>query len=1467
MAGVPTTPRKKDGSIDEIIHQLNEDYGLGIEIPDGSLTPHMRKELAKQSETYGRWDAICRAVQFLYYQRDDSLELALRAFFNEAKAASQEWVPKPRADYDTLPRSTVPPKAKTAGQRWQMETLLLETLTQFKPTRGPGLLSKLDGNGKPAGRPVNTRNPIAPAATEPLRQHRSILDDEASPQKWDQDSHGAKRSLYDNNGHSNKRPRGRQQPYSAHAPVEPIAIALDGIPAKRRAERSPLKSTRENPIFINDEESFDVSVVSSSKHSIESSVFTQCEDPWTSQSTAPSPDKRQPQASTAQRHRQITPTPRQTFTQHSVLQEQRQTRGASSRVYHAQDHRAGDVDEITWSDDSIVVDEPTPSRMPIPRAIPPSTLASSPSTASTFSSFPGTAIMSTPPKNSPPTTNLTPIEERLQDIWPKFPRWLHEAPLAVAWEVTRLCLHCHVDLEDSSLQYNRSWANARNVMEIWRSLYELDVFRGKPFPEKPSTEAFTAALFGNFESKGNAVVLSANLDYNPDKAGPLFLVDMKPLRLEQGCRLTRRFGPDRFFEILIPSPTGLGAPSIVKDGGVEPVIDWLTNKRHSIVGRQWRAFYTKDAGYRKPAREYRLGPDNPKPTFKDRVHFFAESGHNFRPVVVKTRTVVPAYEPYNQRTEFSVSQLLHWLLQVPDNESQPHLKLFSRIQLGLSKTFPVVVLEPHQIIHHQEDILSPIGKVMNDGIGRMSRSVARKVRDALGLADIPSAVQGRLGSAKGMWLMDVADMGDEDWIETWPSQRKWICDFADKYQRTLEIRSVATELKSAGLNLQLLPVLEDRAKDKKLMREAIGTRLTNDLRRQFDSQKSALNRPIEFRQWINENNSNRSDRVTHGYVPFLAGLPDNKEETLNFLLNSGFDPKKQKFIQEMAWELQKQRCETLKTKLNIRVGKSAYVYMVVDFWGVLEENEIHLGFSNKFRDEYSGDEGGGESFTLLADRDVLVARSPAHFVSDVQRVRAVFKSELHALKDVIVFSAKGNIPLADKLSGGDYDGDMAWVCWDPDIVDSFVNAEVPSAPDLSRYLSKDKTKFEDLKSEIVLSSQSGIDLAAAARDEAIYKMINKSFHFAMQPNFLGICTNYKERLCYHNNSVSNNAAVILSSLVGNLVDQSKQGIIFNTPAWEQLRKERLGLRGVHLEDPAYKGDIWVGPGEPRHIIDYLKFTIAKPAIDRELEAFHKAMQKGRAKAGVSQGEEDLESANHWDPDLVVYYEGFKAITQGSRSCSALLKSLENIIGQVCVEWQRIHAGSSDLSFPAKVNQVYEKWRAIESKVLGGTNRVDSKIAKLLSQPYLCGVGKSGTDGSGTAVDASSELSYFGLLKASTAFKLYYNRNPRFVWQMAGRGLATIKAQVVSSRGGDSLAARWTGGQVGGPGDGVPVLVTPLMYAGMMPDKKFVRQYVARLDGDGAASDYYDLGPDRDLEDLMRDLDDDGFPQATFTSDY
>ena len=70
--------------------------------------------------------------------------------------------------------------------------------------------------------------------------------------------------------------------------------------------------------------------------------------------------------------------------------------------------------------------------------------------------------------------------------------------------------------------------------------------------------------------------------------------------------------------------------------------------------------------------------------------------------------------------------------------------------------------------------------------------------------------------------------------------------------------------------------------------------------------------------------------------------------------------------------------------MNIGLGQSTYAYMIADPLAILEENEIHLGFSSVFHDSRSEFDQ-----SMLHNIDVLVARLPAHLPSDVQKVRFI----------------------------------------------------------------------------------------------------------------------------------------------------------------------------------------------------------------------------------------------------------------------------------------------------------------------------------------------------------------------------------------------------------------------------------------------------------------------------------------------
>ena len=93
-----------------------------------------------------------------------------------------------------------------------------------------------------------------------------------------------------------------------------------------------------------------------------------------------------------------------------------------------------------------------------------------------------------------------------------------------------------------------------------------------------------------------------------------------------------------------------------------------------------------------------------------------------------------------------------------------------------------------------------------------------------------------------------------------------------------------------------------------------------------------------------------------------------------------------------------------------------------DFFGILEETEFY------FRDSKYG----------VVNEKAFCVRNPCHHPFDLVQLNGVDKyPPIPSVRDIIVFSTKGNRSCASKLSGGDYDGDRVFVCWEPRL-----NAEI-----------------------------------------------------------------------------------------------------------------------------------------------------------------------------------------------------------------------------------------------------------------------------------------------------------------------------------------------------------------------------------------------------------------------------------------
>ena len=203
-------------------------------------------------------------------------------------------------------------------------------------------------------------------------------------------------------------------------------------------------------------------------------------------------------------------------------------------------------------------------------------------------------------------------------------------------------------------------------------------FVGKGLPTFSDDKAWSASL-STFEAGVKTVNLSVELLIEKDE--PRLM--MQPLKLDLGHRLGRRFGADRFLEVIIPDIQSSGDHS-------KFIKRWLDQERHHFLGRRWLPFYIgkrrkKNAPKLDPTRSQNRASMNapPKLIYTIPIYFFAIGGNQFRPPRFGGGIPPPedAVTP-NYRTTMNISGLLEWAISISNNAGQPFPKLFSRLALS-----------------------------------------------------------------------------------------------------------------------------------------------------------------------------------------------------------------------------------------------------------------------------------------------------------------------------------------------------------------------------------------------------------------------------------------------------------------------------------------------------------------------------------------------------------------------------------------------------------------------------------------------------------------------------------------------------------------------------------------------------------------------------------------------------------------
>ncbi|KAF3139511.1 hypothetical protein TWF703_003700 [Orbilia oligospora] len=672
-------------------------------------------------------------------------------------------------------------------------------------------------------------------------------------------------------------------------------------------------------------------------------------------------------------------------------------------------------------------------------------------------------------------------------------------------------------------------------------------------------------------------------------------------------RFDRKFGSDRFMSLRVPK-IELISKNMDLDTHYNALARYLSHEGFEFLGRRWRAICHRSST--KDENRKRISLAKQDKALQVIVIMFAVSG--------------PGLETVDQRSA------VEWLVPIKNNLDSKQCKLYARIALGFSTTTPTVVFEQNEIDYDIPDIkvkgleLGGDGKPpeysLTDGCGLASPAVFRAVARQLGLPYPPSAVQARIGAAKGLWIMDPSIPLDSEelQIRIRPDQKKFDGISLAPEHRTLDICNTSKPLKPSALNLQFIIILLHNGVTEATLEELLREDIRNEVTELFKDGR--LDDGASLRKYLERVKLSGSRRETRA-TAMKGRIPLGLAERAVDLINAGFTLQNQT-LKGWFGTVLTDHCDTLKDKMRIRIPWSCQPYCVPDPSGKLKKGQVYLRFGpeSKFIDPK----------TMMAidvlKGDVLVGRNPAHFASDIQKVTAVDVPELRFLTDVIVFPAdpeSNDRSLADYLSGGDYDGDRVWTCWDQRLVGEFEGEFVhgPSTVDMVGYFEPERKMMWD-------------DFGPDESPEAFPNFLQHHLKTAMNEELLGQCTSLFEKVVYKNyhdkRGVLNlEIAKQLGVACGMLVDAPKQGIRLKLGYWENW-KNTYGGSCLPLykmsENELRKKKLFEDAKKSRHPIDRLKFQIAADEVS----------------SLITQFEESCEGTSYRDEDLLVYTRQFFA---------------------------------------------------------------------------------------------------------------------------------------------------------------------------------------------------------------------------------
>ncbi|KAK3356793.1 RNA dependent RNA polymerase-domain-containing protein [Lasiosphaeria hispida] len=340
----------------------------------------------------------------------------------------------------------------------------------------------------------------------------------------------------------------------------------------------------------------------------------------------------------------------------------------------------------------------------------------------------------------------------------------------------------------------------------------------------------------------------------------------------------------------------------------------------------------------------------------------------------------------------------------------------ARIGQAFSETPHSISLDDSGITVVEIPDVERAGRVFSDGVGTISLDATEAIWEILPESKrLPTCFQIRWAGAKGMLSLDVSLPGSLICIR--PSMEK----FKSQDKANLEICDTASKPIPMVLNRQLIKILEDMT--------APAFWFMNLQERELDRLRGITASVYNTASFL-ESQSVGEGLQLHKFLKYAdkLGAPYWTDPFLRGAIE--------------AIVLRELRLLKHKSRIPVRLGMT--LFGVMDETGLLKEGEVYVTY----------DTMDGRHEEPPGPLKVIVTRSPALHPGDVQLAKNVIPPHGHPLKDLrncVVFSKWGKRDLPSQLSGGDLDGDVFNVIWDPEIVDvvlTFLPADYPSVKPL-----------------------------------------------------------------------------------------------------------------------------------------------------------------------------------------------------------------------------------------------------------------------------------------------------------------------------------------------------------------------------------------------------------------------------------